>query len=123
MENYNDLGLSINKKTISKKTALSGKENKIEKSNIVLTSAKLYEVAGKILKVALYGPDNYRSAVISHYIYSKKRKLKGQAIDYVKEILEGYTDDKISNQLAEEAIQFLFKFNDIVFPKPANPKF
>lgn len=123
MENYNDLGLSVKKKTISKKAGLSGKENKVEKSSIVLTSAKLYEVAGKILKVALFGPDNYRSAVISHYIYSKKRKLKGQAIDYVKEILEGYTDDKISNQLAEEAIQFLFKFNDIVFPKPANPKF
>ncbi len=123
MENYNDLGMSVKKKPASKNTSLSGKENKIEKGNIVLTSAKLYEVAGKILKVALYGPDNYRSAVISHYIYSKNRKLKGQAIDYVKEILEGYTEDKISNQLAEEAIQFLFKFNDIVFPKPANPKF
>lgn len=115
--------MSVKKKPASKNTSLSGKENKIEKGNIVLTSAKLYEVAGKILKVALYGPDNYRSAVISHYIYSKNRKLKGQAIDYVKEILEGYTEDKISNQLAEEAIQFLFKFNDIVFPKPANPKF
>ncbi len=123
MENHNDLGMSIKKRPVSKNAGSSGKQVKAVSSGIVLTSAKLYEVAGKILKVALYGPDNYRSGVISHYIYSRNRKLKKQDVEYVKEILEGYSEEKISNLLAEEAIQFLFKFDDIVFPKPANPKF
>src|SRR5688572_17199562 len=125
MESYNDLGVSVKKKPQSKNSnGTITKNKKVEKSDIILTSTKLYEVAGKILKVALFGPDNYRSAVISHYIHSKNRKLKKQAFAYVKEILEGYTEDKISNQLAEEAIQFLFKFEqDILFPTPANPKF
>src|SRR5690349_12431191 len=125
MESYNDLGVSAKRKPQAKNVgSLVKKDKKIEKSDVILTSTKLYEVAGKILKVALYGPDNYRSAVISHYIYSKNRKLKKRAFECVKEILEGYTEEKISDRLAEEAIQFLFKFDkDILFPTPANPKF
>ena len=108
MESYNDLGVSVKRKTSSKNingntgknkkveksdleasvknetepknlNAIANKSKKIEKSDIILTSTKLYEVAGKILKVALFGPDNYRSAVISQYIHSKNRKLKKQA--------------------------------------------
>ena len=125
MENYNDLGMPVKRHAKSENfVRTTVKNKKVEKGGVILTSTKLYEVAGKILKVALFGPDNYRSAVISHYIYSKKRKLKKKAIEYVKEILEGYTEDKISNQLAEEAIQFLFKFDhDVLFPTPSNPKF
>src|ERR1700704_5074410 len=118
MENYNDLGVSAKKRSANKNPEVFTKTNKkIIEGDVVLTSSKLYDIAGKIIKVSLYGPDNYRSAVISHYIHSKDKKLRKTAIEYVKEILEGYTEDKISNQVAEEAIQFLFKFNDVIFPK------
>jgi DNA (cytosine-5)-methyltransferase 1 len=42
----------------------------------------------------------------------------------VKEILRGYSDSKISNVLAEEAIQYLFRFEDVIpFSAQKKPKF
>jgi DNA (cytosine-5)-methyltransferase 1 len=89
-----------------------------------LLSSKIIDVADKILRVALYGPDNYQSAIITHYLYSKNKSLKKHAIESMKEILTGYLDDEeITSYVAEEAIQSLFNFDDIPFPKPAFPKF
>lgn len=91
---------------------------------INLISSEILVVSDKIWKVALFGPDNYRSAVISHYLRTKQRKLKKHAIEFSKELLEGYIDEKVTNAVAEEALQYLINFNeDVVFPKPANPKF
>lgn len=89
-----------------------------------LISSKIFVVSEKIWKVALFGPENYRSAVISHYLRTKNRKLKKDAIQFSKEILEGYIDEEITSQVAEDALQQLINFDEhIVFPKPANPKF
>ena len=96
----------------------------MKKNDPVLVSTQLIEAAGKILRIALYGPDNYQSAIISHYVYSKNKKLRKPALESMKELLVGYfEEEEIDNQLAEEAIQYLFDFNDIPFPKPAFPKF
>lgn len=96
----------------------------MKKNDPVLVSTQLIEAAGKILRIALYGPDNYQSASISHYVYSKNKKLRKPALESMKELLIGYFEEgEINNQLAEEAIQYLFDFNDIPFPKPANPRF
>lgn len=93
-------------------------------SEPTLLSTKIYEVAEKIYKVALFGPDNYKSAVISHYLRSKKKNLKKAAIEYSKELLEGYFDEDITSKVAEQALQTLIGFEvDIPFPKPAFPKF
>ena len=93
-------------------------------SEPTLLSTKLYEVAEKIYKVALFGPDNYKSAVISHYLRSRKKNLKKVAIEYSKELLEGYFDEDITSKVAEQALQTLIGFEvDIPFPKPAFPKF
>ncbi len=96
----------------------------MKKNDPVLVSTQLIEAAGKILRIALYGPDNYQSAIISHYVYSRNKKLRKPALESMKELLVGYFEvEEIDNQLAEEAIQYLFDFNDIPFPKPAFPKF
>lgn len=96
----------------------------IAEKDAVLVSSKIHLVADKIWKVALFGPDNYRSAVISHYLRTKNRKLKKFAIEYAIDILEGYFDEEISRLTAEEALQTLIRFDESVnFPKPANPKF
>src|SRR5205809_3867429 len=96
----------------------------ITKQNENLISSKILVVSEKIWKVALFGPDNYRSAVIGHYLRTKSRKLKKDAIQFSKEILEGYIDEEITNKVAEEALQYLINFDDdVIFPKPANPKF
>ncbi|MEO8398270.1 MAG: DNA (cytosine-5-)-methyltransferase [Ignavibacteriaceae bacterium] len=95
-----------------------------DQNNSTILSSKLYKITDRLIQVILYGPDNYRSALITHYLSSRDRKLKKQAYQYTKEILVGYIpDDEINNQLVEEAVQQLFQFNDVPFRKPAYPKF
>jgi DNA (cytosine-5)-methyltransferase 1 len=79
----------------------------------------------KLWKVALFGPENYKAAVISHYVKTKDRKLKKQAIEFAKKLMYGYfEEDDITNTVAEQALQYLIKFNDdIPFPTPPKPKF
>jgi DNA (cytosine-5)-methyltransferase 1 len=96
----------------------------IKEKGIVLESSKIHVAAEKIFKVSVFGPDNYRSAVISHYLRTKDRKLKKHAIEYAKDLLEGFISGEITNAVAEDALKYLIKFEeDIVFPTPANPKF
>lgn len=96
----------------------------IVEKKVELLSSKIHVVSDKLWKVALFGPDNFRGALISHYVRTKKRSLKKQAIQYTKELLEGYFDEESTNLVAEDALQYLFKFEeDIPFVKPAFPKF
>ncbi len=96
----------------------------IAKKDAILLSSKIHLVTEKIWKVSLFGPDNYKAAVISHYLRTKSRKLKKPAIEYAIDILEGYLDEEISNQVAEDALQIIIDFNDdVLFPKPAKPRF
>src|SRR5882724_5919216 len=89
-----------------------------------LLSSRIHEVSDKLWKVALFGPDNYRSAVISHYLRSKNKKLKKQGIEYGTDILEEYLEDELTSKVEEEALQQIIRFDNYVpFPKPSNPKF
>lgn len=89
-----------------------------------LLSSKIYSISEKLWKVALFGPDNYRSAVISRYLYTKRKSLKKKAIEYAKELLEGYLEEEVTSQVAEGALQYIINFKeDVPFPKPANPQF
>lgn len=89
-----------------------------------LLSSKIISVSEKLWKISLFGPDNYKTAVISHYLRSKNKKLKKPAVEFAIDLLEGYFDEEITNQFAEEALQYIIQFKeDVVFPKPANPKF
>jgi DNA (cytosine-5)-methyltransferase 1 len=96
----------------------------IKEPEAKLLSTKILDISDKLWKVALFGPDNYRTAVISHYLRTKNRKLKKYAIEYATDLLSGYWNGELTPKVAEEALQYLIKFDeDVLFPKPANPKF
>ena len=96
----------------------------IAEKNPILLSSKIQVIYDKIWKIAVFGPDNYRAAVISHYLKTKKRKYRKIAIEYASDLLKGYLNGELNNKVAEEALQYLIKFgDDILFPTPANPKF
>lgn len=89
-----------------------------------LLSSRIHVLADKIWKISLFGPDNYKAAVISHYLRNRSKKLKKPAIQFATEILEGYLDEEITTKVAEEALQYIIRFDEaVLFPKPANPKF
>ncbi len=75
-----------------------------------LLSSKIYSISEKLWKVALFGPDNYRSAVISHYLYTKRKSLKKKAIEYAKELLEGYLEEEVTSQVAEGGSTIYYQF-------------
>ncbi len=96
----------------------------IKEKGIVLESSKIHAAIDKIWKVSVFGPDNFRTAVISHYLRTKNKKLKKHAIEFATDLLEGYFSEEITSVVAEDALQYLIKFDqDILFPTPANPKF
>ncbi len=125
MENNSCLGMPTAQRKGSDHVKKTGKSNpEVNPGEYILTSQKLYDIAGKILKAAIYGPDNYRSAVVSLYINSSNKKLRPFALRYIKEILQNYTSVSISDQIAEEAIFQLFSNKEnVAFPKPERPKF
>jgi DNA (cytosine-5)-methyltransferase 1 len=89
-----------------------------------LLSSKIHAVSDKIWKVSLFGPDNYRSAVISHFVRSNNKKLKKQAYEYATDLLEDYLEEGSLHNLKEEALQQMIGYKDVIpFPKPENPKF
>lgn len=92
---------------------------------ISLESTRLHKISDKLFKVAVYGPSNEDSALITHYLLSKKLIPKATAVKAAKNLLSGYfPEEEIDTQLAEEAIQYLFEFKDeIPFPKPKIRKF
>ena len=89
-----------------------------------LINSKIIVAADKLWKVSLFGPENYKAAVISHYLRTKQRKLKKPAIEFAIALMENYFDEEITSTVAEDALQMLIKFeDDVLFPTPANPKF
>lgn len=89
-----------------------------------LISAKIHTISDKLWKIALFGPDNFRAAVISHYLRTKNKKLKKYAIEYSTDLLEVYLNGELNNKVAEDALQSIIKFqDDVIFPTPANAKF
>lgn len=97
----------------------------IAEKDYALQESKLLLVSNKLWKVALFGPDNHRAAVISHYLRTKDRKLRKPAIEFSLELLAGYfSESDLTQKAAEEALQYLLQFKDeIPFPKPAITNF
>jgi DNA (cytosine-5)-methyltransferase 1 len=89
-----------------------------------LLSTKLHSISDKVWKVALFGPDNFKSAVISHYVRTGNKKLKRPAFDFALDLIEEYSANGEDIKIEESALQYLIGFEQKVpFPKPANPKF
>ncbi len=87
-------------------------------------------IDGQIFKVKIIDPENSKSASFTHYLHNYKNGVsqfyKKDALTFVREILEKeYPEEKITNKVAEEALQYLiFDLNKSVpFPAPEKPKF
>lgn len=87
------------------------------------------EVGGKQLKIKIVEPDCNKDAVLTHYLHNRKNGVsqfyKKDAIKYTKEILEcKYPEEKITLQVAEEALQYgIFDTFQVPFPPTETPKF
>jgi DNA (cytosine-5)-methyltransferase 1 len=117
------MGMSTKKRQNKNKSSSIGKNHfDLSEGNSQMKN-KLTALVERLPDTVLYGPNNYKSAVISHYAYSKNKKLQKYALEYIKEMLAGYSNEKISNTLAEEAIEFFFKSDKVTFSNSTNPKF
>lgn len=93
-------------------------------ANRMLVSSVIHKISDKLVRIALYGPDNFRAAVISHYSYSCDPKLKKPALDYARELLAGYlSESELDTNSLNRAVKLLFDVEDVPFPKPANSAF
>ncbi|WP_010136266.1 DNA cytosine methyltransferase [Ochrovirga pacifica] len=87
-------------------------------------------IEGQLFEIKVVAPDNSKPASFTHYLHNHKNGVsqfyKKDALSYVKEILEKeYPTEKVTNKIAEEALQYLiFDLNKSVpFPAPEKPKF
>ena len=81
-----------------------------------------------LFKKKLVEPESNGRAAYTHYIQSSKntRKIfKKEAVKYVKKTLKNYNQEEVTNQVAEDALQYLIfdNSNDFPFPKPEKPDF
>ncbi len=87
-------------------------------------------IDGQVFKIDIIEPENPQQSSFSHFLHNHKNGVsqffKKDAINFVKGILsEKYPEKKITNKLAEEALQYLiFNNKDTVpFPAPETPDF
>lgn len=87
-------------------------------------------IDGQLFEVKIFEPESSRTSSFTHYLHNHKNGVskfyKKDALAHVKDILAlEYPKLKITNKLAEEAIQYLiFDLNKSVpFPAPEKPKF
>ncbi|MGQ1890931.1 DNA cytosine methyltransferase [Thermophagus sp. OGC60D27] len=90
----------------------------------------LEEICGQTFRTRLVEASEYGKAAFTHYLHNYEdrasRYYKKEAIDHVKKALEyKFPDEKITNIVAEEALQYiLFDFKkNIPFPEPESPTF
>ena len=88
------------------------------------------EIDGEIFKINLIEAENAEQSSYTHFLHNHKNGVsqfyKNDAISFVKNILKkNYPDREITNEIAEESLQYLiFDFkNSVPFPTPKNEKF
>lgn len=84
----------------------------------------------KSFKVRIVEPENEKKASFTHYLHNHRNGVsqffKKDAVEYVKDVLiKKYPEDKITNKVAEDALQYLLfdLKKSTPFPKPKTQKF
>lgn len=120
-------GKDIQKKLL---TCVLKVESEIKELKMDLKEKISLETFGdKQFRVRLIEPENNQEAVLTHYLHNSKNGVskfyKKGALAFVKEILEyKYPEEKITNIVAEEALQYgIFDTYDVPFPPIEKPKF
>ena len=87
-------------------------------------------VDNQLSKVNTKEPENSEQASYTHYLHNHKNGVsqfyKEDAVSYVRQYLSSkYPTDDISNDVAEEALQYLIfnNINSVPFPSPKKEKF
>lgn len=90
----------------------------------------LEEVYGQTYKIRIVEPSEHGQAAFTHYLHNNRNGVskfyRDDAIQHVKHAMKyKFPDEDITNQVAEEALQYLiFDFkNKVPFPEPEKPKF
>lgn len=120
-------GKDIQKKLL---TCVLKVESEIKELKMDLKEKISLETFGdKQFRVRLIEPENNQEAVLTHYLHNSKNGVskfyKKGALAFVKEILEyKYPEERITNIVAEEALQYgIFDTYDVPFPPIEKPKF
>jgi len=83
----------------------------------------------KHFRIKLVELDNNQEAILTHYLHNSKNGVsefyKKDAVQFAKKILEHrYPEEKITSEVAEEALQYgIFETFQVPFPPVENPKF
>ena len=87
-------------------------------------------IDGQLFEIKIVEPDDSKPASFTHYLQNSKNGVskfyKKDALTFVEQVLKKeYPNEQITNEFAEEALQYLiFDFNKSVpFPAPEKPKF
>ena len=87
-------------------------------------------IDGQLFEIKVIEPDDSKQASFTHYLHNHKNGVsqfyKKDALSFVEQILKKeYPNEQITQELAEDALQYLiFDLNKSVpFPAPENPKF
>lgn len=90
----------------------------------------IHDIDGKLFEIKVIEPEDSTPASFTHYLHNYKNGVskfyKKDALSFVKKILlKEYPGQDITQQFAEEALQYLlFGINKKVpFPAPEKPKF
>lgn len=89
----------------------------------------LEDIGGKKMKIRLIEPESNNEAVITHYIHTNidgiSESYKKEAIEITKNILSAkYPEEEITNEVAEEALNYgIYKTDSIPFKPAIEPKF
>ncbi|WP_366942029.1 DNA (cytosine-5-)-methyltransferase [uncultured Nonlabens sp.] len=93
-------------------------------------SIHIENIDGQLFEVNIIEEGNSKPASFTHYIHNHKNGVskfyKRDAVEFVKEKLsKEYPANKITNKVAEEALQYLIFDSDktLPFPAPIKPKF
>ena len=97
---------------------------------IVKENISIEDFDGQTFNVRVIEAENENKAAFTHFLHNHKNGVskffKKDAIIYVKDVLtKKYPEEKITNQFAEEALQYLIFDNntEVPFPKPQKQKF
>jgi DNA (cytosine-5)-methyltransferase 1 len=97
---------------------------------IVKENISIEDFDGQTFKVRVVEAENENKAAFTHYLHNHKNGVsqffKKDALVFVKDVLtKKYPEEKITNEFAEEALQYLIfdNISDVPFPRPEKEKF
>ena len=97
--------------------------NMVNEQNQIFNNVLIENVIKKLFKNELFGPENYKGALIIHYLSTLDNNLKVKALKFLREILEISDNKNVDDRDIEILAKWWYKNQFIAFPKPEEPEF